>query len=191
MVPDPSPPGKVTELLLELSGGNRTVVDELIPFLYAELKRIAAAQLRAERPGHTLQPTALVHEAYLKLVDQRQVNWQNRAHFFGVAAQVMRRILMDYAKGRARAKRGGDVHKTSLDEALVVSYDRAYELVEIDQALGRLEALDRRQAQVVEMRFFGGLSVEETAEALGVSAPTVKREWAMARAWLHRELSCG
>jgi RNA polymerase sigma factor (TIGR02999 family) len=191
MVPHPSPPGKVTELLLELSGGNRAVVDELIPFLYAELKRMAAAQLRAERPGHTLQATALVHEAYLKLVDQRQVNWQNRAHFFGVAAQVMRRILMDYAKGRAREKRGGDVHKTSLDEALMVSYDRAYELVEIDQALGRLEALDRRQAQVVEMRFFGGLSVEETAEALGVSAPTVKREWAMARAWLHRELSCG
>jgi RNA polymerase sigma factor (TIGR02999 family) len=191
MVPLPSPPGKVTELLLELSGGNRTVVDELIPFLYAELKRMAAAQLRAERPGHTLQATALVHEAYLKLVDQRQVNWQNRAHFFGVAAQVMRRILMDYARGRAREKRGGDVHKTSLDEALVVSYDRTYELVEIDQALGRLEALDRRQAQVVEMRFFGGLSVEETAEALGVSAPTVKREWAMARAWLHRELSCG
>ena len=191
MVPDPSPPGRVTELLLELSGGNRTVVDELIPFLYAELRRIASAQLRAERPGHTLQATALVHEAYLKLVDQRQVNWQNRAHFFGVAAQVMRRILMDYAKGRAREKRGGGVQKTSLDEALAVSYDRAYELVEIDQALGRLEALDRRQAQVVEMRFFGGLSVEETAEALGVSAPTVKREWAMARAWLHRELSCG
>jgi len=191
MVPDPSPPGRVTELLLELSGGNRTVVDELIPFLYAELRRIASAQLRAERPGHTLQATALVHEAYLKLVDQRQVNWQIRAHFFGVAAQVMRRILMDYAKGRAREKRGGDVRKTSLDEALAVSYDRAYELVEIDQALGRLEALDRRQAQVVEMRFFGGLSVEETAEALGVSAPTVKREWAMARAWLHRELSCG
>ena len=190
MDPLPSPPGKVTELLLELSGGNRTVVDELIPFLYAELKRIASAQLRAERPEHTLQATALVHEAYLKLVDQRQVNWQNRAHFFGVAAQVMRRILMDYAKGRAREKRGGDVHKTSLDEALVVSYDRTYELLDIDEALGRLEALDRRQAQVVEMRFFGGLSVEETAEALGVSAPTVKREWAMARAWLHRELSC-
>jgi RNA polymerase sigma factor (TIGR02999 family) len=191
MVPLPSPPGKVTELLLELSGGNRAVVDELIPFLYSELKRMAAAQLRAERPGHTLQATALVHEAYLKLVDQRQVNWQNRAHFFGVAAQVMRRILLDYAKGRAREKRGGDVQKTSLDEALLVSHDRAYELVEIDQALGRLEALDRRQAQVVEMRFFGGLSVEETAEALGVSEPTVKREWAMARAWLHRELSCG
>jgi len=185
----PSPPGKVTELLLELSGGNRAVVDELIPFLYKELKRIAAAQLRNERPGHTLQVTALVHEAYLKLVDQRQVHWQNRAHFFGVAAQVMRRILLDYAKGRARGKRGGDVRKTSLDEALTVSYDRAFELVEIDEALQRLEAFDQRQAKVVEMRFFGGLSVEETAEALGVSEPTVKREWAMARAWLHRQIS--
>ncbi len=185
----PSPAGKVTELLLELSGGNRAVVDELIPFLYRELKRIAAAQLRNERPGHTLQVTALVHEAYLKLVDQSQVHWQNRAHFFGVAAQVMRRILLDYAKGRARGKRGGDLRRTSFDEALTVSYDRAYELVEIDEALQRLEALDQRQAKVVEMRFFGGLSVEETAEALGVSEPTVKREWAMARAWLHREIS--
>jgi RNA polymerase sigma factor (TIGR02999 family) len=189
MDPHPSPAGKVTELLLELSGGNRAVVDELIPFLYRELKRIAAAQLLNERPGHTLQVTALVHEAYLKLVDQSQVHWQNRAHFFGVAAQVMRRILLDYAKGRARAKRGGDLRRTSFDEALTVSYDRAYELVEIDEALQRLEALDQRQAKVVEMRFFGGLSVEETAEALGVSEPTVKREWAMARAWLHREIS--
>lgn len=184
----PSPPGKVTELLLELSGGNRTVVDELIPFVYQELKRIAAMQLRQERPGHTLQVTALVHEAYLKLVDQRQVNWQNRAHFLGVAAQVMRRILMDYAKGRARGKRGGDVQKTSLDEALIVSYDRTFELIQIDEALHRLETFDQRQAKVVEMRFFGGLSVEETAVALGVSEPTVKREWAMAKAWLHRQI---
>jgi RNA polymerase sigma factor (TIGR02999 family) len=181
----------VTELLLKLSGGNRAVVDELTPFLYRELKRIAAVQLRSERPNHTLVATALVHEAYLKLVDQRQVTWRNRAHFFGVAAQLMRRILLDYAKGRGCGKRGGDVHRTSLDEALVVSYDRAYELVEIDVALERLEALDQRQAKVVEMRFFGGLSVEETAEALGVSEPTVKREWAMAKAWLHRELSPG
>jgi RNA polymerase sigma factor (TIGR02999 family) len=185
----PSPPGKVTGLLLELSGGNRAVVDEMIPFLYQELKRIAAAQLRQERPGHTLQVTALVHEAYLKLVDQRQDNWRNRAHFSGVAAQIMRRILLDYAKGRARGKRGGDIRKTSLDEALVVSYDRAFELVEIDEALQRLETFDQRQAKVVEMRFFGGLSVQETAEALGVSEPTVKREWAMARAWLRREIS--
>jgi RNA polymerase sigma factor (TIGR02999 family) len=163
-------------------------VDELIPFVYQELKRIAAMQLRQERRGHTLQVTALVHEAYLKLVDQRQVNWQNRAHFLGVAAQAMRRILMDYAKGRAREKRGGDVQKTSLDEALIVSYDRIFELIQIDEALHRLEAFDQRQAKVVEMRFFGGLSVEETAVALGVSEPTVKREWAMAKAWLHRQI---
>jgi RNA polymerase sigma-70 factor, ECF subfamily len=184
-----NPPGRVTELLLELSGGSRTAVDELIPFLYQELKHMAAAQLRQERPGHTLQVTALVNEAYLKLVDQRQANWRNRAHFFAVAARVMRRILLDYARGRARGKRGGDVRRTSLDEALAISHDRAFELVEIDEALDRLAALDTRQAQVVEMRFFGGLSVEETAEALGVSEPTVKREWAMAKAWLHRELT--
>ena len=185
----PAAPGQITRLLLELSGGNRSVVDELTPLLYQELKRIAAAQLRRERAGHTLQVTALVHEAYLKLVDQRQVTWRNRAHFFGVAAQAMRRILLDYAKGRSRGKRGGGARQTTLDEALVVTSDRAFELVEIDEALQRLEAFDPRQAKVVEMRFFGGLSVEETAEALGVSEPTVKREWSMAKAWLHREIS--
>ncbi len=180
---------KVTQLLNQVSGGNRAAVDELTPLVYQELKRIAGGQLKGERPGHTLQATALVHEAYLKLVDQREVNWQGRAHFFGVAAQLMRRILLDYAKSRHRLKRGGDVHKTSLDEALVVAEDRASDLVMIDEALTRLEQLDARQAKVVELRFFGGLSVEETAEAMGISAPTVKREWAMARAWLHRELS--
>lgn len=180
---------KVTELLVALSGGNRAVVDELTPLIYQELKRMAGSQLRRERPGHTLQATALVHEAYLKLVDQRQVSWQNRAHFFGVASQIMRRVLMDYAKSQKREKRGGGAHKTSLDEALVVAEDRASDLIQIDEALARLEELDPRQAKVVELRFFGGLSVEETAEAMGISAPTVKREWAMARAWLHRELS--
>jgi RNA polymerase sigma-70 factor (ECF subfamily) len=180
---------KVTQLLLKASGGDRAAVDELTPLVYQELKRMAGGQLRGERPGHTLQATALVHEAYLKLVDQRGVTWQNRAHFFGVAAQVMRRILLDYAKSRGRLKRGGDVHKTSLDEALVVAADRTSDLVQIDAALTRLEQLDPRQAKVVELRFFGGLSVEETAEAMGISTPTVKREWAMARSWLHRELS--
>lgn len=179
---------KVTKLLAEFSGGNRDVVDELTPHVYQELKRLAGAQLRRERPGHTLQATALVHEAYLKLIDQRNANWQNRAHFFGVACRIMRRILLDYAKSIQREKRGGGAHKTSLDEALVVSEDRASDLVQIDQALIRLEALDPRQAKVVELRFFGGLNVEETAEVLGISAPTVKREWAMAKAWLHREL---
>lgn len=180
---------KVTQLLQQLSGGNRLAVDELTPLVYHELKRIAGGQLKSERPGHTLQATALVHEAYLKLVDQRGVDWQGRAHFFGIAAQLMRRILLDYAKSRGRLKRGGDVHKTSLDEGLVVAEDRVSDLVRIDGALTRLEELDARQAKVVELRFFGGLTVEETAEAMGISAPTVKREWAMARAWLHRELA--
>lgn len=181
--------GKVTSLLLEISGGNRAIVDDLMPLLYKELKRIAAAHLRRERPGHTIQPTALVNEAYLKLIDQREANWQNRAHFFGVASQVMRRILIDYAKGRARRKRGGGAYQTTFDEALAVSEDRASELMDIDEALRKLEALDPRQVKIVEMRFFAGLSVEETAEAMGISEPTVKREWAMAKAWLYRELS--
>lgn len=182
-------PGNVTQLLHELTGGNRAVVDELTPLIYQELKRIAGGHLRNERPGHTLQATALVHEAYIKLIDQRSASWQGRAHFFGIASQIMRRILLDYAKAKHREKRGGGARKTSFDEALVVAEERTSDLIQIDEALTRLEALDPRQAKVVELRFFGGLSVEETAEALGVSAPTVKREWAMARAWLHRELA--
>jgi RNA polymerase sigma factor (TIGR02999 family) len=179
----------VTQLLQQLSRGNQRAVDALTPLVYKELKRIAGGQVRNERPGHTLQATALVHEAYLKLVDQRETSWQNRAHFFGVAAQVMRRILLDYAKGRRREKRDGGAAHATLDEALVIGDDRSSHLIEIDEALPRLEKLDERQAKVVELRFFGGLSVEETAEAMGISAPTVKREWAMARAWLHRELA--
>jgi RNA polymerase sigma factor (TIGR02999 family) len=185
------PSEQVTQLLLELRGGNRAAVDELTPLVYQELRRIAGGQLRSERPGHTLQATALVHEAYMKLVGQREVAWQNRAHFFGIAAQVMRRILLDYAKERVRDKRGGAMRQTLLDEALLVSEDRASSLVVIDEALTRLELLDPRQAKVVELRFFGGLTVEETAEAMGISAPTVKREWAMAKAWLYRELAAG
>jgi len=183
------PSGHITQLLTQLTGGNRAAVDELTPLIYRELKRIAGGQLRNERPGHTLQATALVHEAYLKLVDQRDVSWQNRAHFFGVAAQAMRRILLDYAKQRVREKRGGGQHRTTLDEGLAVAPERASDLVVIDEALSRLERLDARQAKIVELRFFGGLSVEETAEAMGISAPTVKREWAMAKAWLYRELA--
>jgi RNA polymerase sigma-70 factor (ECF subfamily) len=179
----------VTQLLQQLSGGNQAAMDALMPLVYKELKRIAGGQLRNERPGHTLQATALVHEAYLKLVDQRETSWQNRAQFFAVAAQAMRRILLDYAKSRKRDKRGGGVAHATLDEALLVGADRSSDLIEIDEALTRLEALDVRQAKVVELRFFGGLSVDETAEAMGISAPTVKREWAMARAWLHRELA--
>jgi len=179
----------VTQLLHQLSGGNREAVDALTPLVYQELKRNAGGQLRSERSGHTLQATALVHEAYLKLVDQRETSWQNRAHFFAVAAQAMRRILLDYAKGRRREKRGGGAAQVTLDEALVMGGDRSSDLIEIDEVLTRLEKLDARQAKVVELRFFGGLSVEETAEAMGISEPTVKREWAMARAWLHRELA--
>lgn len=180
---------KVTQLLVALSGGNRAVVDELTPLIYKELKQIASSQLRRERSGHTLQATALVHEAYVKLVDQREVNWNNRAHFFCVAAQVMRRVLIDYAKATNREKRGGGLKKVSLDEAIMGAEDRATDLLQIEEALSRLESLDPRQAKVVELRFFAGLNVQETAVALGISAPTVKREWAMARAWLHRELN--
>jgi len=183
------PSEHVTQLLLELRGGNRAAVDELAPLVYQELKRIAGGQLRNERPGHTLQATALVHEAYLKLVGQREVAWQSRAHFCGVAAQLMRRILLDYARGKLRAKRIGRVHRTTLDEGLIVSDNRAGSLVAIDEAMTRLEELDSRQAKVVELRFYGGLSVEETAEVMRISAPTVKREWAMAKAWLYRELA--
>jgi RNA polymerase sigma factor (TIGR02999 family) len=176
-----------------MSGGNRRVADELIPHVYAELKQIAAAHLRRERPGHTLQVTALVHEAYLRLVDQEQMTWRGRAHFLGVAAKVMRRILVDYARTRGRAKRGGDFIRATFDESLDVGPDhtveRTLELLEIDQALEQLAERDGRQAKVVEMRFFGGLSVEETAEVLGISAPTVVREWAMAKAWLHGVIS--
>jgi RNA polymerase sigma factor (TIGR02999 family) len=179
----------VTQLLQQLSAGNQAAMDALTPLVYKELKRIAGGQLRNERPGHTLQATALVHEAYLKLVDQRETSWQNRAQFFAVAARVMRRILLDYAKSRKRDKRGGGAARATFDEALVVGADRSSDLIEIDEALSRLEKLDVRQAKVVELRFFGGLSVEETAEAMGISAPTVKREWSMARAWLHRELA--
>lgn len=180
---------KVTELLRDVAGGNQHAAAELLPLVYQELKRIAGGQMRNERPNHTLQPTALVHEAYLKLVDQRMTDWQSRSHFLGVAAQVMRRILLDYAKTRRREKRGGGARQVELDENLVVSEDRASDLIVIDEALTRLEQLDPRQAKVVELRFFGGLSVEETAQAMNISEPTVKREWSMARAWLHRELS--
>jgi RNA polymerase sigma factor (TIGR02999 family) len=159
-------------------------MEELLPLVYAELRRLAAGYLRRERVGHTLQPTALVHEAYLRMVDQTQVRWQNRAHFFGVAAQMMRRILVDHARSQHAEKRGGDVQKLSLDENIDVSGTRAAELVALDEALERLAEIDPQKSRVVELRFFGGLSVEETAEVLGVSAPTVKRHWRLAKAWL-------
>jgi RNA polymerase sigma-70 factor (ECF subfamily) len=180
---------EVTRLLADLAGGNRAAVDQLLPLVYSELRRLAGGQLRYERSGHTLQATALVHEAYLKLVDQRDVSWQNRAHFIGVAAQVMRYILLDYAKGHRAAKRGGNAQKLLLEEGLVISGDSADELIALDEALTRLAELDAQQAKVVELRFYGGSSVEETAEVLSISTATVKREWAMARAWLRQQLS--
>ena len=180
---------EVTRLLIKLTDGDGDVLGELLPLVYDELRRLAAGYLRRERPGHTLQPTALVHEAYLRMVDQSQVRWQNRAHFLGVAAQMMRRILVDHARGQRAEKRGGDFQKLSLDENIDVSGERAADLVALDEALERLAEFDPQKARVVELRFFGGLSVEETAEVLGVSAPTVKRQWRMAKAWLYGQVS--
>lgn len=179
---------EVTKLLIRLTEGDNAVLDALLPAVYDELRRLAANYLRRERVGHTLQPTALVHEAYLRMVDQTRVEWQNRAHFFGVAAQMMRRILVDHARGQAAEKRGGDVQKISLDENIDVSALRASELVALDEALERLAAIDPQKSRLVELRFFGGLSVEETAEVMGVSAPTVKRHWRLAKAWLYGEV---
>ena len=187
------PPQKsieITEMLREWSGGKQEALDALLPLVYAELHRQAARYLRRERLGHTLQTTALINEAYLKLINQCEVNWQNRAHFFGIAAQMMRRILVDYAKTRHREKRGGIVENLPLDEALlVVSEERKIDLVVLDEALTRLAEFDERQARIVELRYFSGLSVEETAEALHISPATVKNDWRMAKAWLHQEIT--
>jgi RNA polymerase sigma-70 factor, ECF subfamily len=179
----------ITRLLSELSGGDPQAASKLIPVVYNELRHLAAGYMRRERPDHTLQPTALVHEAYMKLLAQRSVDWQGRAHFFGVAAQLMRRILIDHARSHLRQKRGGEHPKVSLDEALVFSEQQSGEILAVDESLKRLEQLDPRQARVVELRFFGGLSVEETAEVLKVSAKTVKRDWSVARAWLYADIT--
>jgi len=184
---DPSS-GDVTVLLAQLTKGNEEAGAKLIPLVYAELRRLAASYMRRERVDHTLQPTALVHEAYLKLVEQRSVDWQGRAHFFGIAAQVMRRILIDHARGYLRDKRGGGQKPVPIDEALVFAPEQSMELVKIDQALEQLTKLDPRQAKIVELRFFGGLTVEQTADVLGISEKTVKRDWSMAKAWLRGEL---
>jgi RNA polymerase sigma-70 factor, ECF subfamily len=178
----------VTALLLDLAQGNEDAAEKLIPLVYDELKQMARRFMRRERPDHTLETTALVHEAYLKLVHQRRTDWQSRSHFFGIAAQVMRRILLDYARGHLREKRGGEKQIIPLNEALNFSVEQSEELVKLDEALERLSALDPRQSKIVELRFFGGLSVEETSEVLGISPKTVKRDWAVAKAWLHGEL---
>lgn len=184
----PPPPGDITLLLAELTGGNAEVVNALLPVIYDELHRVADNQLRGERRDHTLNATALVHEAYLKLVDQSRVTWQNRAHFLGVAAQAMRRILINYAEQRRAQKRGGDLVATTFDDDLAPRNTRADELLDLDEALTRLKAINPRQAATVEYRFFGGLTHEEVAEVLGISVPTVLRDWRMARAWLSNEL---
>ena len=178
----------VTVLLSELTRGNQEAGEKLVPLVYDELKRLARSYMRRERPDHTLQTTALVNEAYLKLVKQKAVNWQGRSHFFGIAAQLMRRILIDHARGHLREKRGGVKEVLPLDEALVFSPEHSEELVKLDEALERLSKLDARQSRIVELRFFGGLSVEETSEFLDVSPKTVKRDWAVAKVWLHGEL---
>jgi RNA polymerase sigma factor (TIGR02999 family) len=182
-------PGDVTQILKDWSTGNREALDQLLPAVYDELRRLANHYLRGERPDHTLQPTALVHEAYLRLIDQRSVSWQNRAHFFGVAAQIMRRILVDHARSHISEKRGGQRRKLSLDEAVSWASERDLDLVALDDALTALSAFDERKGRIVELRFFGGLSVEETAEVLSVSPQTVLRDWSLAKAWLFNELN--
>lgn len=184
-------PESVTELLIDWSRGSQTALDKLMPLVYDELRRIAKRSQRRERSNHTVQATALVHEAYLKLVDQRHVRWQDRAHFFGVAAQVMRRILVDQARRRHAAKRGSGSKPVSLTEIALAAEAPEVDLVAIDDLLQRLAARDRRQSQIVELRFFGGLTIEETAEVLRLSPATIKGEWRLARAWLYGELHGG
>jgi RNA polymerase sigma-70 factor (ECF subfamily) len=176
-------------MLIDWSGGDGEAPARLIPLVYEELRRLARQYLQRERPDHTLQATGLVHEAYLRLVDQTTRTWQNRAHFFGVAAQVMRRILVDYARSHRAAKRGGTWDKIAFDEALAPLAERSIDLIALDDALKDLLTFDPRQSQIVELRFFGGLTNEEIGEVLGVSSTTVKREWRIAKAWLRREIT--
>ncbi len=183
------PPHHVTQLLVDWSNGNQAALDRLMPLVYEELHRLAHRYMGRERPGHTLQTSGLVNEAYLRLIDQSQVRWQNRAHFYGIAAQMMRRILVDYARNRHYAKRGGDNRQVSLSEAVIVSAQRGAEVIALDDALKGLAVIDERKSQIVELRFFAGLSIEETAEVLGVSPGTIMRDWTMAKAWLKREMA--
>jgi RNA polymerase sigma-70 factor, ECF subfamily len=179
----------VTELIESYRNGDQKALEELLPQVNDQLRRIAAAYLRKERPGHTLQPTALVNEAFLKMVDQKEVRWENRAHFFAAAAKLMRWVLMDHAKARNREKRGGGAFRVTFEEGINWSKDEGLDFEALHQALEKLEKQDERRGRVVELRFFGGLSIEEIAEVLQTSPATVKRDWTMARAWLFRELS--
>jgi len=182
--------GEVTRLLQDCSDGNRDALDKLLPLVYNELRRLAHSYLSHERPDHTLQTTALVHEAYLKLIDQRSVNWQNRAQFFAISAQAMRRILLDNARRHTAAKRGSGGQKISLDEVATLSGDSANEsLIALDLALQKLETIDAAQSKIVELRYFGGLTIEETAEVLKISPSSIQREWTVARAWLYKTIT--
>ena len=182
-------PEEVSQLLVEWRNGDQEALDRLMPLVYDELRRIAGRYMNRERSEHTLQTTALVNEAYLRLVDQKNVDWQNRAHFFAVAASVMRHLLVDHARARGRIRRGADPQQVSLDEAALISEQKGEEMIALDEALTKLAAIDARKVKIVELRFFSGLSAEETATVLGVSEITVKREWLKAKAWLYRELS--
>jgi RNA polymerase sigma factor (TIGR02999 family) len=179
----------VTQLLVDWSNGDQAALGQLLPLVDAELRQLARRYMRREGPGHTLQTSALVNEAYLKLIDQKRVQWQNRAHFFGVAAQLMRRILIDHARSHHYQKRGGGAIRVSLDESAAVIESRAAELLAINEALDKLTAMDERKGRIVELRFFGGLTEEEAAEVMGVSLPTAQREWRAAKAWLRRMLT--
>jgi RNA polymerase sigma factor (TIGR02999 family) len=180
---------ELTQLLVDWSNGDRAALDKLMPLIDAELRRLAHRYMTRERAGHTLQTTALVNEAFLRLVNRKSLQWQNRAHFFGIAAQLMRTILVDHARSHASAKRGGGARKLELDEAMVVSQQKASEVIALDDALNQLALLDPQQSRIVELRFFGGLTVQEAAEVLQVSPATIKREWSTAKAWLYHELA--
>jgi RNA polymerase sigma factor (TIGR02999 family) len=180
---------EVTQLLADWSNGDQAALDKLLPLVNSELRNLAGRYMRRENPGHTLQTSALVNEAYLRLIDQKNVRWQNRAHFFGIAAQLMRRILIDHARSHQYAKRGGGALKVSLDEAAAITETCAVELLAVDEALEKLTAMDARKGRIVELRFFGGLSLDETAEVMGISSATVQREWRAAKAWLRRMLA--
>lgn len=179
----------ITQLLLDWSEGNHAALEQVTPLVYGELHRLAHRHMNRERAGHTLQTSALVNEAFLRLVDQRSVKWNNRAHFFGLAAQMMRRILVDYARSHLYAKRGAGAVHVSLDQVGLASDEPTAEVTALDEALGKLESIDPQQARVVELKFFGGLTIKETAEVMGISVDMVKREWSTARAWLYREMT--
>jgi RNA polymerase sigma factor (TIGR02999 family) len=182
-------PRDVSQLLIEWTKGSLAARDELLPLVYEELRRLAHRHMRRERHGHTLQTSALVHEAFIRLVDQKNVEWESRSHFFAIASEMMRRILVDYARRRGNLKRGGDTQQVPLENTLIVSEERSAEVIALDEALRELSSFDPRKGQIVELRFFGGLSIEETADVLGISPGTVMRDWTLAKAWLRKQIT--